>query len=77
MNIGKTDIFPPVKVGGQKFSVGRALRFCVGLFVIVYTLLTFHGAWQEAGIRYLIGALLVDYRLVVDVVTAWKSRNGR
>ena len=70
-------IFPPIKIGKQKFSIGRALRFLVGLVVIVHTACLWDGDLAHTIIRYVIGIALVDIRLLPDIVAAWKSRSGR
>ncbi len=72
----KTDIFPPVKIGKHRFSIGRAIRFLLGVSVISYTAFFWDGTWQEAGVRYILGIALIDITLLTEGVSAWKSRNG-
>jgi len=67
----------PVTIKGHEYSVGRILRFLVGLFVIVHAIV-----WGPYAILYVFGAklvvgvLLVDPVLLKDAATFWKSRSG-
>ena len=67
----------PITIKGQEYSLGRILRFIVGLFVIIHAVV-----WGPYAILYVFGAkigvgiLLVDPELLKSVSTFWKSRNS-
>ena len=67
---------PPVTIRGHTFSIGRILRFVLGVCVISHTAFVYHGPWQSEGVRFVIGGALIDITMLTQGFAAWKSRNG-
>lgn len=67
---------PPIKIRGYTFSVGRILRFLLGVSIIAHTAFIYHGLWQSEITRFVVGGALIDVTMLTQGFAAWKSRNG-
>jgi len=77
MNFQTTQLgLPPVTVHGKEYSIGRIVRFLVGIALLFHAAIFSKDVLWFRAAEGAVALLLVDVKLFNVLSDAWKSRNG-